>query len=105
MMSPIFLKNKLESVHAICSDNTPIKPSMRQVLNSSKTQGSLILYLQEQIMEAYESSSTVVVISTSRGALSNQINVSHLDATREEADIIIILLGTGLKRSVADANI
>ena len=42
-------------------------------------------------MEDYESSSTLVVTSTSRGALSNQINVSRLDTTQEEADTILIL--------------
>ena len=29
--------------------------------------------------------------STSRGALSNEINVSHLDRTQEEADTILII--------------
>ena len=48
-------------------------------------------------MEAYQYSSTLVVTSTSlqaavsRAALSNQINVSHIDSTQEEAETILIL--------------
>jgi hypothetical protein len=71
----------------------------------SKTKDSLTDYLANKILDHFKSQDTEVIVSTQRGARSNQGNVDHLSSTQEEADTLLLLHALHAVRSGTEVQI
>ena len=91
--------------HFVCQDSTPVRGSFKEFIMSVKTKESLTHYLQEKMLQACRNSPMHVIVSTSKGALSNRVNVDHLTSTHEEADSILILHALHVARDGAQVDI
>ena len=66
---------------------------MKQFLTNIKTKGSLTIYLAEKVLQHFQDSNKVVVVSTQNGVRCNREDyvVDHLISSQEEADTLLIL--------------
>ena len=64
---------------------------LKRFLSNTENKDQRTIYLAEKLLGLYKDSNTSFVVSTKNGAISNGLNVDHLDSNQEEADTLLIL--------------